>query len=106
MTYCKKCGSQPVSRDQLPVLLPNIDSNLINHGLKSAANEWLNTSCSKCNGPAIRETDTMDTFVDSSWYFMRYIDPKNKNEMFSMEKANNCLPVDLYIGGKEHGNIF
>ncbi|XP_011497223.1 PREDICTED: probable leucine--tRNA ligase, mitochondrial [Ceratosolen solmsi marchali] len=104
MIYCEKCGCQPVSREQLPIILPKIKNSLLAQGLKSA-HEWLKTTCSKCNGPATRETDTMDTFVDSSWYFMRNIDPKNANEMFSKKQAANYLPVDLYIGGKEHATL-
>lgn len=104
IVHCDKCGSQPVPRDDLPVTLPKLDRSSENKNLTlKDANEWLKTSCPKCKGPATRETDTMDTFVDSSWYFMRYIDPKNKKEMFSKEEAFKSLPVDLYIGGKEHG---
>ncbi|XP_076391227.1 leucyl-tRNA synthetase, mitochondrial isoform X2 [Megachile rotundata] len=99
--HCSNCGAQPVPRDQLPILLPKV--KLLNK--KSTLNEakdWLNTSCPKCGDQALREMDTMDTFVDSSWYFLRYIDPKNTENMFSIDKVKKLFPVDLYIGGKEH----
>lgn len=103
--HCEACGPCPVPRDQLPVVLPKISRQLDDRTetLRDAVS-WLQTTCPKCNKPATREPDTMDTFVDSSWYFMRYVDPKNSQEMFSKEKAHECLPVDIYIGGKEHGN--
>jgi len=104
--HCTNCGVQPVPRDQLPVTLPKIthlgsNKRFSIHDMKN----WLQTKCPKCGGKAIREADTMDTFVDSSWYFLRFIDPKNKEKMFSVEKVKETFPVDLYIGGKEHGII-
>ncbi|OXU31011.1 hypothetical protein TSAR_014188 [Trichomalopsis sarcophagae] len=106
IVHCDTCGAQPVPRDDLPVKLPKLDRSSENKNMTlKDANEWLKTSCPKCKGPATRETDTMDTFVDSSWYFMRYIDPKNTKEMFSKEEAFKSLPVDLYIGGKEHASL-
>lgn len=107
IVHCDSCGPQPVPRDQLPVVLPKISRTSTGQSLTlKNAEDWVKTSCPKCKGPAQRETDTMDTFVDSSWYFMRYIDPKNQKEMFSKENAYSFLPVDLYIGGKEHGTYF
>ncbi|KAG5437823.1 hypothetical protein PCANB_000537 [Pneumocystis canis] len=84
--------------------IPIIHCPKCNVSISPLANdeEFLNINCPKCNGPAKRDTDTMDTFVDSSWYFMRYIDPRNTKEPFSMEKVSQVLPVDLYIGGIEH----
>lgn len=105
IVHCINCGAQPVPRDQLPVMLPKtpLDSNkrYLIHDVK----DWLHTKCPKCGEMAVREVDTMDTFVDSSWYFLRFIDPKNTKEMFSVEKVKETFPVDLYIGGKEHGMI-
>lgn len=107
IVHCEHCGVQPVTRDQLPVVLPKLNA-VTKSGASplQQAHEWLKTKCSKCGGEAVRETDTMDTFVDSSWYFMRYIDSKNETDIFSKEKAKKMLPVDLYVGGKEHGNFF
>ncbi|XP_058807597.1 probable leucine--tRNA ligase, mitochondrial isoform X2 [Phymastichus coffea] len=103
IVHCENCGPQPVPREQLPVVLPELSRSSTSQSLTlKNAEDWIKTSCPKCNGPAKRETDTMDTFVDSSWYFMRYIDPKNQNQMFSKENAYRYLPVDLYVGGKEH----
>ena len=103
--HCATCGPVPVPEDQLPVELPPLkehwgegkSGNPLEH-----AHDWVNTSCPSCKGPAKRDTDTMDTFVDSSWYFMRFPDSKNKEAPFSAEVANANLPVDLYIGGVEH----
>ncbi|CAG5092087.1 Similar to LARS2: Probable leucine--tRNA ligase [Cotesia congregata] len=103
--HCKSCGTVPVPREQLPVTLPKkLTSDKGIPNLRQAV-DWLKTSCPKCGTEAFREADTMDTFVDSSWYFMRYIDVKNTSEMFSKEKAKKFLPVDLYIGGKEHAAL-
>uniref|UniRef100_A0A0B7AFM5 leucine--tRNA ligase n=1 Tax=Arion vulgaris TaxID=1028688 RepID=A0A0B7AFM5_9EUPU len=102
--HCKKCGSVPVPYEDLPVELPDTKL-LISKGSRSplADNEnWVNVSCPKCGTPAQRETDTMDTFVDSTWYFLRYLDPHNKTMPFDPQVANKLMPVDLYIGGKEH----
>ena len=105
IVHCDSCGAVPVPDEQLPVLLPEVDEHWA--GKKTGnpletLDEWVNTSCPKCNGPAKRDTDTMDTFVDSSWYFMRFIDAHNKEAPFSAEKAKAMLPVNLYIGGIEH----
>lgn len=108
MVHCEKCGYQPVPEKDLPVKLPKLDDFLPVEGGKSPlarSQEWLKTSCSKCGGDAERETDTMDTFVDSSWYFMRYTDPKNKKEFANKEKMKAWLPVPLYIGGREHNTM-
>lgn len=102
IVHCGFCGAQPVPKLQLPVMLPTL-SGLSKKGALAQSEDWINTQCPKCGGPAKRETDTMDTFVDSAWYYLRFIDPKNQNEPFSKEKANKLMPVDLYIGGKEHG---
>ena len=89
--------------DQLPVVLPEVEEFLPKgRSPLAAAEDWVNVDCPKCGGPARRETDTMDTFVDSSWYFIRYTDPKNDKEPFSREIADYWLPVNQYIGGVEH----
>jgi len=105
MIYCQKCGWQPVSEKDLPVLLPKIkDFRPTDEGKSPLAKSknFVETNCPKCQGPAQRETDTMDTFVCSSWYFLRYTDPKNKKEFASREKIRTWLPINMYIGGAEH----
>jgi leucyl-tRNA synthetase len=104
IVHCDSCGAVPVPDEQLPVLLPEVDEHWA--GKKTGnpletLEDWVNTACPKCRGPAKRDTDTMDTFVDSSWYYMRFIDAHNKEAPFAAEKAKS-LPVDLYIGGVEH----
>lgn len=102
--HCDSCGAVPVPAEQLPVELPEVDNHWAQgkpgNPLESAV-DWVNTSCPSCGGAAKRDTDTMDTFVDSSWYYMRFIDPNNNGAPFSKEKAS-FLPVDLYVGGIEH----
>jgi leucyl-tRNA synthetase len=101
--YCDKCGPQPVPDSELPVVLPR-DVVISGDGASPLAKheQFVNVKCPKCGGQAHRETDTMDTFVDSSWYFLRYTDPKNDNLPFDKDKANYWMPVDQYIGGVEH----
>ncbi|KAI5461196.1 hypothetical protein BGZ63DRAFT_355765 [Mariannaea sp. PMI_226] len=100
--HCGSCGPVPVPEDQLPVQLPDVDwtEGRTGNPLDSTS-EYVETTCPKCNGSARRDTDTMDTFVDSSWYFARFADPQNKDQLFSPEAGRN-LPVDTYIGGIEH----
>jgi len=99
--YCDKCGVIPVPEKDLPVILP--ENVKFGEGNPLATNkEFVNTKCPKCGGKAKRETDTMDTFMDSSWYFLRFCDNLNNKEPFSKENAKYWMPVDQYIGGAEH----
>ncbi|XP_066900571.1 leucine--tRNA ligase, mitochondrial isoform X2 [Kogia breviceps] len=103
MVHCPACGPVPVPLEDLPVTLPSITSFTGKGGSPLAsASEWVNCSCPRCKGAATRETDTMDTFVDSAWYYFRYTDPQNTQSPFSTALADYWMPVDLYIGGKEH----
>ncbi len=105
MVYCEKCGWQPVPECDLPVTLPKVDSyepTLDGESPLSLIEDWVNTTCPKCGGKAKRETDTMPGWAGSSWYFMRYCDPKNDKEFASMDALKSWLPVDLYNGGNEH----
>jgi len=103
MVYCEKCGTVPVAEKDLPVLLPeNVEITLTGGSPLSRLPGFVNAKCPKCGGAARRETDTMDTFVDSSWYFYRYTDARNNSEPFSSREANYWFPIDQYIGGVEH----
>jgi leucyl-tRNA synthetase len=103
MIYCDKDGIVPVPDDQLPVVLPNV-THFTGRGDSPLAQvaEFVNVTCPKCGGPARRETDTMDTFVDSSWYFYRFADPRNDRMPFDPAILEYWLPVDFYSGGVEH----
>jgi leucyl-tRNA synthetase len=103
VVYCDRCGIVPVPVEQLPVLLPEVDDYLPKGKSPLAtAEDWVNTDCPRCGAAARRETDTMDTFVDSSWYFLRYLDPRNDRQAFRREVADYWMPIDQYIGGVEH----
>ncbi len=103
MIHCATDGIVPVPDEQLPVLLPEqIDINQQNGSPLARVPEFVNVTCPKCGQPARRETDTMDTFVDSSWYFYRYTDARNSTEPFSPAAARHWFPIDQYIGGVEH----
>lgn len=103
--HCPDCGAVPVPEDQLPLLLPDVESyQPTGTGESPLADitDWVNTTCPCCGKPAKRETNTMPQWAGSSWYFLRYVDPKNNKELVSREKADQYLPVDMYIGGVEH----
>ena len=103
MIHCLECGVVPVPDSDLPVLLPeNVELTGVGESPLRTVPDFLNTTCPKCGGAAERESDTMDTFVDSSWYFYRYTDPKNDQAPFAPEKAAAWFPIDQYIGGVEH----
>ncbi|HXW59208.1 MAG TPA: leucine--tRNA ligase [Solirubrobacteraceae bacterium] len=103
VVHCERCGIVPVPEDELPVRLPDIDDYLPKgRSPLATAEEWVHTTCPACAGRARRETDTMDTFVDSSWYFLRYCDAHNERAAWSREALAQWMPVDQYIGGVEH----
>ncbi len=103
VVYCEKCGIQPVPEEQLPVLLPkDVDFSVVGKSPITTSKSFVETTCPCCGGPARRETDTMDTFVCSSWYYLRYSDARNDKMPFAKDKVNKWLPVDQYVGGIEH----
>lgn len=105
IVHCPKCGCVPVPEDQLPLLLPDVESYQptgTGESPLAGIEEWVNTTCPVCGGPSKRETNTMPQWAGSSWYFLRYVDSKNDKELVSREKADRYLPVDMYIGGVEH----
>ncbi|MEM9447191.1 MAG: leucine--tRNA ligase [Cyanobacteria bacterium P01_E01_bin.6] len=101
--HCPSCGTVPVSDNQLPVVLPE-DVEFSGRGASplSKLDHWINVPCPSCNSPAKRETDTMDTFIDSSWYYLRYCDATNESQVFDAAKVNDWMGVDQYVGGIEH----
>ena len=105
IVHCPKCGAVPVPEEELPLLLPEVEKyQPTGTGESPLADitEWVNTTCPCCGAPAKRETNTMPQWAGSSWYFLRYIDSKNNEELVNREKADKYLPVDMYIGGVEH----
>lgn len=102
IVYCEHCGAVPVKEKDLPVLLPEDITMKSNSNALLDSKKFLETRCPNCGGPGRRETDTMDTFVNSSWYYLRYTDPHNEKKIFDVNKVAYWAPIDLYIGGKEH----
>jgi leucyl-tRNA synthetase len=103
VVYCETDGIVPLPEDQLPVLLPEVDDYAPKgQSPLAAATDWVETECPRCGGSALRETDTMDTFVDSSWYFLRYLDAHNDHAAWDRAAVDYWMPVDQYIGGVEH----
>ncbi len=105
IVHCQDCGAVPVPEEELPLLLPDVESyQPTGTGESPLADiaDWVNTVCPKCGKPAKRETNTMPQWAGSSWYFLRYVDSKNDKELVSRQKADQFLPVDMYIGGVEH----
>jgi len=106
IVYCKTCGEVPVPEKDLPVLLPrNVEFKPTGESPLARCPEFVNTTCPQCGGPAKRETDTMDTFVDSSWYFLRYLSPRDDRKALDPEAIRSWMPVDQYIGGIEHATM-
>ncbi len=105
IVHCPECGCVPVPEEELPLLLPEVESYQptgTGESPLAAIEEWVNTTCPVCGAPSRRETNTMPQWAGSSWYFLRYVDSKNNQELVSREKADKYLPVDMYIGGVEH----
>jgi len=105
IVYCDACGEVPVPESELPIKLPDskgLDLSPKGTSPLGAATDWVNVPCPKCKGPAKRDTDTMDTFVDSSWYFLRFLSPNSDTEAFSKSEAKQWAPVDQYVGGVTH----
>jgi leucyl-tRNA synthetase len=103
IVYCDSCGMVPVPEEQLPVPLPDVEDYAPKgKSPLAAATDWVNTPCPKCGGPGRRETDTMDTFVDSSWYYIRYCDPTNDTAPWGRDAITRWMPINQYIGGIEH----
>ncbi len=105
IVYCDNCGEVPVPESDLPIRLPDskgLDLSPKGTSPLGAATDWVNVPCPKCQGPAKRDTDTMDTFVDSSWYFLRFLSPNSATEAFSKSEAKQWAPVDQYVGGVTH----
>lgn len=108
LVNCPKCGWVPVPEDQLPIKLPDVDHyepTETGESPLATIEEWVNTKCPKCGGDAKRETDTMPNWAGSSWYYLRYTDPKNDTEIASKELLNYWQPVDIYVGGSEHTTL-
>ncbi len=108
IVYCEKCGFQPIDESELPLELPEVESYMPTDNGESplaAMTDWINTTCPCCGGPAKRETDTMPQWAGSSWYFLRYTDPKNKEALASREALDYWMPVDWYNGGMEHTTL-
>ncbi len=106
--HCESCGTVPVPENELPILLPKVEKYQPTETGESplaSIESWVNTTCPKCGGPGKRETDTMPNWAGSSWYFLRYCDPKNDKALASMENLKYWLPVDLYNGGMEHTTL-
>ncbi len=105
IVHCEACGEVPVPDDQLPVTLPpteGLDLKPKGQSPLAAATDWVNTTCPKCGGAALRDTDTMDTFVDSSWYFLRFLSPGKTDGPFDLDEAKKWAPIDQYVGGVTH----
>ncbi len=106
IVYCDKCGEVPVPEEQLPLELPyDVAFTPDGESPLAQASDFVNTICPKCGGEAKRDVDTMDTFVDSSWYYLRYLNPKYSKGAFDEKLADNWIPVDMYVGGAEHATM-